>query len=30
MFPNEGAFLLFNCNDEVIPHNFVKSVSLLI
>lgn len=27
LFPNNGAFLLFNCKDETIPYDFVKSVS---
>lgn len=27
-FPIDGATLLFNCNDENIPDNFVKNVFL--
>lgn len=27
LFPNEGAFLLFNCADERTPYDFVKEVT---
>lgn len=26
LFPSDGSFILFNCEDERVPHDFVKSV----
>ena len=26
LFPNDGSYIFFNCEDESVPNNFVKSV----
>ena len=26
LFPNDGSYVFFNCEDESVPNNFVKSV----
>jgi uncharacterized protein YciI len=29
LFPSDGSFILFNCEDERVPHDFVKAVNNL-
>lgn len=30
LFPNDGAYIIFNCKDESVPNDFVKSVKKVI